>query len=329
VDPRRDSRTSREERRAHEVQVRRRRAAWVVFLCFLVAAGAAGLAKLASGGDAKHTATKSSSTRTSTSAHPPKPKPKPALSPKQKRAAAKRRLEQRGNAVIDRLAREGHRLYCGGGKGRYVALTFDDGPGPYTERYALRILRQAELRATFFIVGRNIAHWPTTLKRELAFGALGDHTWTHPYLPALSPKALKSELASTQTEIQRVTGQRVRLFRPPYGARNAAVDHQAQALGMLEVLWSIDSRDSLGANWLGIAKNVIANLHSGSIVLMHENRGQTIRALKFKIIPALKRRHYKTVSLPELMALDPPSQKQLRTPYGGCAGQKIVSKNGA
>jgi hypothetical protein len=60
---------------------------------------------------------------------------------------------------------------------------------------------------------------------------------------------------------------------------------------------------------------------------MHENRGQTIRALKFNIIPALKRRHYKTVSLPELLALDPPTLKQLRAGPGGC-GSDFVPKSG-
>jgi peptidoglycan/xylan/chitin deacetylase (PgdA/CDA1 family) len=245
------------------------------------------------------------------------PQPPPPPSHPQKPAVPPT-LEERGRAAVERLVKLGLPLYCGGHKGRYVALTFDDGPGPYTELYAFKILRQAKARATWFVVGRNIAGWPTLPRRELAFGAVGDHTWTHAYLPRLDPSAMRYELASTQTALRRATGRPVKLFRPPYGARNAAIDSQAKALGMLEVLWSIDSLDSQGADWQGITREVLDNLEPGSIVLMHENRGQTIRALKFNILPELRKRRYKTVSIPELLALDPPTRAQLRAGPGGC-----------
>src|SRR5947199_7469979 len=86
---------------------------------------------------------------------------------------------------------------------------------------------------------------------------------------------------------------------------------------MLEVIWTMDSRDSLGAEWNGIIENVEAGLHPGSIILMHENRGQTIRALT-TLLPELKRRHLRSVSLPELLATDPPSLAQLRRGPDGC-----------
>jgi hypothetical protein len=82
----------------------------------------------------------------------------------------------------------------------------------------------------------------------------------------------------------------VLLFRPPYEGRTTAIDSEVRALGMLEVLWNVDSGDSLGANYAGIRRNVTAGLRPGSIVLMHENRGQTIRALPI-IFAALARRH--------------------------------------
>ena len=87
---------------------------------------------------------------------------------------------------------------------------------------------------------------------------------------------------------------------------------------MFQVLWSIDSRDSEGADWRGITKRVLSNVRSGSIVLLHENRGQTIRALKFHILPELARRRFKTVTIPELLALDPPSGEQLKQGSAGC-----------
>jgi peptidoglycan/xylan/chitin deacetylase (PgdA/CDA1 family) len=221
-------------------------------------------------------------------------------------------------AAVRRFVKLGYPLYCGGHKGRYVALTFDDGPGPYTERYAFKILRQAKARATWFLVGRLIANWPSIPKRELAFGPLGDHTWSHPYLPGLSFGQMANEIASAQNAIEKASGRPVTLFRPPYGARTPAIDAEAKSLGMVEVLWSIDSLDSQGADWNGITKEVLNNVRTGSVVLFHENRGQTIRALKFNILPALHKRGFKTVSVPQLLALDPPSLKQLKAGQTGC-----------
>jgi peptidoglycan/xylan/chitin deacetylase (PgdA/CDA1 family) len=88
---------------------------------------------------------------------------------------------------------------------------------------------------------------------------------------------------------------------------------------MLEILWSTDSADSLGAEWDGIIRNVEAGLHPGAIILMHENRGQTIRALT-TLLPELQRRHLRSVSLPELFATDPPSVEQVRLGRNGCLG---------
>jgi peptidoglycan/xylan/chitin deacetylase (PgdA/CDA1 family) len=129
---------------------------------------------------------------------------------------------------------------------------------------------------------------------------------------------MATEIASAQNTIEKASGRPVTLFRPPYGARNPAIDREAKSLGMVEVLWSIDSLDSQGADWNGITKEVLGNVRTGSIILFHENRGQTIRALKFNILPALRKRGFRTVTIPQLLALDPPSVKQLKAGAAGC-----------
>jgi peptidoglycan/xylan/chitin deacetylase (PgdA/CDA1 family) len=213
-------------------------------------------------------------------------------------------------------------VFCGGPHGRDVALTFDDGPGPYTP-LALRILRQARVEATFFVVGRNLSRFARSLPRaELALGAVGDHTWNHLDLPRLDPRTMAKELSTTQAAVQAATGRPVELFRPPYGAHDSAVDRETHRLGMLEVLWSIDSRDSEGASHSQIARDVLGSIRPGSIVLMHENRGQTIEALKFLILPALRRRRLRPVSVPVLLSSDPPTLAQLRAGYRGCLGTR-------
>jgi peptidoglycan/xylan/chitin deacetylase (PgdA/CDA1 family) len=208
-----------------------------------------------------------------------------------------------------------------------VALTFDDGPGPYTS-LALRKLRKHRVPATFFVVGRNISRFsPTLLPAESRLEAVGDHTFTHPFLPALSAASVADELGRTQRLIAQTTGSPVVLFRPPYGGHNAAIDAEAKRLGMLEVIWSVDSRDSEGADYAQIAANVNAGMRPGAIILMHENRGQTIRSM-LQIFPALAAKHLQPVTLPELLAADPPSLAQLRAGGRGCGAVAVSRLSG-
>ena len=249
------------------------------------------------------------------------PAPPRAAKPPQPRAAhaspsSLASVGAAGTAEIDRLAKYGLPVYCGGTHGDEVAFTFDDGPGVYTH-FALKKLTEAGERATFFVVGKSIDAWPGWLPKELKVAAIGDHSYHHPLLTALSPDEVRSELGTTKQKIEQDSGQRVDLFRPPYGGLDATVDGIAKSLGLLTIMWTMDSRDSLGADWNGIIQNVEAGLHPGSIILMHENRGQTIRALP-AIFAAIAARHLQTVTIPQLVAEDPPSLAQLRAGVGGC-----------
>jgi peptidoglycan/xylan/chitin deacetylase (PgdA/CDA1 family) len=246
-----------------------------------------------------------------TARHPP---PARSAAP----AAGRRRAGPRAaDAAVARLLRSGRPVYCGGRRGRYAALTFDDGPGVYTG-LAMRVLRRFHVPATFFLVGRVIPPYRQWPRREARANALGDHTFTHPLLTALTAAGVRGEIASARLAIERASGAPVRLFRPPYGGRNATVDATARALGLVEIMWNVDSGDSLGANYAQIVRNVRAGLQPGSIILMHENRGQTIRALRYYILPALRRSHLRLVTVPELLALDPPTSRQLAEGSRGC-----------
>jgi peptidoglycan/xylan/chitin deacetylase (PgdA/CDA1 family) len=214
---------------------------------------------------------------------------------------------------LDRLMSLGYPIRCGGGNQRLVALTFDDGPGPYTAK-TLRLLRKGGARATFFIVGRELVDWPNLAhmpRHELKAGALGDHTWDHPSLPGLSQDQLDEEIGRTQQAVARASGAPVKLFRPPYGATDAAVDRTVRSLGMVEVLWTVDSGDSVATSWHQVLADVMEGLKPGAIILMHENRGTTLNALP-TIIHRIAQRGYRMVSVPELLAADPPSEDQLR-----------------
>ena len=108
-------------------------------------------------------------------------------------------------------------------------------------------------------------------------------------------------------------------------ARNATVDSSATRDRLLEILWNVDSHDSEGANYAQIAHHVLTGISPGAIVLMHENRGQTIRALKFNILPALRRRRIRLVTVPQLLALDPPTPRELTRGRTGCRYHPPVS----
>jgi peptidoglycan/xylan/chitin deacetylase (PgdA/CDA1 family) len=244
------------------------------------------------------------------------------------KGSSARDLSGRATAEINRLIRIGLPIFCGGLHGNEVAFTFDDGPGVYTH-YAVKKLTQAREGATFFVVGHLISLWPGWLPQELKLGAIGDHTWTHPELIELSPSEIRSQLSMTAAAIHAASGENVDLWRSPYELHDAATDRIAQQLGLLQILWSVDSGDSVGANWAQIIKNVEAGLKPGMMILFHENRGQTIRALT-TLLPELRRRHLRSVSIPELLATDPPSVRQVREGLDACGtgGRQLLLGTG-
>ena len=220
------------------------------------------------------------------------------------------------SARVRSLIALGKPIYCADRRGNEVALTFDDGPGPYT-RLMLAKLHKHHARATFFDVGRNIPLLPRAIREERQTGGVGDHTFTHPLLTSLAPARAEAEIARTQAALERAGAGRVFLFRPPYGGRDETIDHIARAHGLLEIMWTVDSADSLGAEWQQIERNVIAGMSGGAIILMHENHGQTIRAM-LGIFAALARKHLRTVSVAQLLSDDPPSVAQVRAGGAAC-----------
>ncbi|HWX74628.1 MAG TPA: polysaccharide deacetylase family protein, partial [Solirubrobacteraceae bacterium] len=248
------------------------------------------------------------------------PVPAPASTPTGRPGAANHVAE---SSQVRALIALGKPIYCAARRGNEVALTFDDGPGVYT-RLVLAKLRKHGVRATFFDVARNISLVPGATREEEAAGGVGDHTYTHPLLTALSPQDAELEIVSAQAALERSTRRPVFLFRPPYGGRSESIDAMARAHGLLEIMWTVDSADSLGANYAQIERNVIDGLHGGSIILMHENHGQTVRAL-LGIFAALERRHLRAVSVAQLLSDDPPSTAQVRAGGLGC-GTRVAQR---
>jgi peptidoglycan/xylan/chitin deacetylase (PgdA/CDA1 family) len=203
---------------------------------------------------------------------------------------------------------------------RLMALTFDDGPSPYTEG-VVNVLVKLHVPATFFVVGQQLNYFSAELRDELRHGFLiGDHTENHAWMIHLPPSGQLQQIRDDAIRIHRLGAPYPRLFRPPYGAFNHQTFETLRGQRMLMVLWSIDPGDWRRPGVPAIVSNVLANSKPGRIVIMHDgggDRSQTIAALP-AIIRGLRRRHYTLVSLPELLSLDPPPRHQ-RPPALGAA----------
>ena len=187
---------------------------------------------------------------------------------------------------------------------KVVALTFDDGPGPATAR-VLAQLRRAGQRATFFVIGRQISGYEGDLRRaDRAGDAIGNHTWDHVDVSAGGAKAA-NELAWTSQAIRRATGRPPCVMRAPYGKTGPGLVAAARAQGMVVTEWNVDPQDWRSPSAARTTRAVLSALRPGAIVILHDGgpRAQeTLRALP-RILRGLKRRGYRSVTVPELLHL--------------------------
>ncbi|MFE2065175.1 MULTISPECIES: polysaccharide deacetylase family protein [unclassified Streptomyces] len=187
-------------------------------------------------------------------------------------------------------------------KAKCVALSFDGGPSPTTPKL-LDILKQDGLHATFFVQGRgHISKYPDILRRIAAEGQeIGNHTWTHPRLTDLDEADARAELTRTQDAIERITGTRPVLMRPPEGRTNRKVAKVCKELGLAQVLWSVTAKDYETTDSALITQRVLDQTHRDGIILLHDLHKGTVPAVP-GIIKALEQRGYTIVTVSQLLA---------------------------
>jgi peptidoglycan-N-acetylglucosamine deacetylase len=163
-------------------------------------------------------------------------------------------------------------VFAHGSKTRHVvALTFDDGPGPQTLQ-VLDILDKYGIKATFFMIGKNVDKYPE-VAREIARRGheIGNHTYSHPLLTAIeTPQKIKREVESGAASIEKATGRCPHLFRPPCGWRSPWMMKCVHDLGYSVVTWDVDPNDWKHPVSLVIEKSVSRSVHAGSVVLLHD-----------------------------------------------------------
>ncbi len=188
-----------------------------------------------------------------------------------------------------------------------LALTFDDGPHPELTPRLLDILRAEGVRATFYVVGKNVEAYPDIARRIVAEGhEIANHSWSHPALPGLGSARLNQELEGTSAVIERVTGRRPSNMRPPYGALNERVrrtilnDHKMDI-----ILWSVDPLDWKRPGAAVVTQRLVEGAQPGAIMLAHDIHPGTIEAVP-GTIAQLKAKGYGFVTVSQLLAMREP-----------------------
>ncbi len=185
-----------------------------------------------------------------------------------------------------------------------VALTFDDGPHPGRTKRILALLDRYSVKATFFILGCNAEYYPEPLALAVAAGhEIEDHSFDH-VTRGKTALELENSITKTARIIEQASGRSPRFFRPPEGKCTPELNEALSVLGYESVFWTVDSRDWTGKPAEAIARDVLAQVKDGDVLLFHDYTcpgENTLHALE-KIIPALLSRGYRFVTVEEMFA---------------------------
>ncbi len=223
----------------------------------------------------------------------------------------------------------------------YIAMTYDDGPHPRNTPRLLDMLRKRNIKATFYVIGRSVNMYPHIVRRIVAEGhEIGNHTWSHPKLTALSDSQVRLELSKTRDAIVAASGVKPRTMRPPYGAlRQSQRAWIFKEFGYPTILWNVDPEDWRRPGVSVVTSRIVNRTRNGSIVLAHDLHKPTVDAMP-ATLDGLLRRGFKFVTVSQLLALNPPaasaaapsaaaSALSSALPRGGTAGSSMPTVSAA
>ncbi|WP_431677098.1 polysaccharide deacetylase family protein [Kitasatospora sp. KL5] len=223
---------------------------------------------------------------------------------------APRAARDRASAVSQDTAVQG--VDCR--KATCVALTFDAGPSEYTPGL-LDILKRENAHATFFMLGKNhVVEHPDTVRRIVAEGhEPANHTWTHRILTEIPSAEARAEISRTQDAVERITGRRPVLMRPPQGRTDDEVSRICAELGVAQVLWSVTAKDYDTNDSALIQQRVLDQVRRDGIILLHDIYPGTVPAVP-GILAELHRRGYTVVTVSQLLAPAAPEPGRVYRP---------------
>ena len=184
-------------------------------------------------------------------------------------------------------------------KTKYIAITFDDGPGDYTDKL-LDALEKYHSKATFFILGNRVNTYKKQLKRAYNLGMeIGSHSYSHKNLKISSKATIKAEISKTRDAVNKIIGQNPTLFRPPYGNYNKTVQKYVKAP---MIYWSVDTEDWKHKNAKYVSKYILNNAGKNQIILLHDIHPTSVDGF-IKALPKLRKKGYELVTVSELYAI--------------------------
>jgi peptidoglycan/xylan/chitin deacetylase (PgdA/CDA1 family) len=194
-------------------------------------------------------------------------------------------------------------------EGMSIAITFDDGPNPELTPRLLDMLKERGIKATFFVVGKNVEEYPGIVTRMASDGhEVANHSWSHPALTKLGVESFRKQIENTNQAIANATGKRPVLMRPPYGATSVSLNRRLnEQFGLKVILWSVDPLDWKYRNSDRVYNSIVQNTRPGSIILAHDIHATTVAAMP-ATLDALLAKGYKFVTVSELIAMEVPPQ---------------------
>ena len=186
-----------------------------------------------------------------------------------------------------------------------LAMTFDDGPHPSLTPKLLDLLKERNIKCTFFLIGQQVKMYPHIVRRIIAEGhEIGNHTWTHCSLTSRSDEQIRSELKKSEDAVFEVAGVRPHLVRPPYGAINTRIKNlMFTEFGYSTIMWSVDPQDWRRPGVAAVTSRLVNGAHPGAIMLSHDIHPPTIVAMP-AMFDQLLAKGYQFVTVSQLLNME-------------------------
>ncbi len=192
-----------------------------------------------------------------------------------------------------------------------VLLTFDDGPSPEWTPKILNELKEANIKAVFFMIGHHVQKYPDIARRVVEEGhTIGNHGYAHSVMFYYTAAEIEEEIKYTEHVIKEVTGQTTKYFRPPKAWLRRGIKKKIKLMGYETILWSLNSKDWVSFNHKSITNYISKNIKNGDILLFHDsgnvstteggNRRQTVKSISL-LARTLREKGFEFVSIEELI----------------------------
>ncbi|MBQ3969732.1 MAG: polysaccharide deacetylase family protein, partial [Clostridia bacterium] len=211
------------------------------------------------------------------------------------------RFADNGTAVAANASQRSIPIYCVDTDEKKVSISFDAAWGNEQTQTLLDTLEEYKVKSTFFLVGDWVRKYPEDVKNIAKAGHdVGNHSNTHPYMTKLDESGIKSEIETCNSEVEKLTGKKPTLFRPPYGDYDNKVVDTVRGMGMYCVQWDVDTLDWKNISGQEMCDRIKKNIKNGSIILMHNGAENTPAALPM-IIQTIRDLGYEIVPISELL----------------------------